>query len=256
MFFGPGHAAEEPTGQLNYAFASYLGTGIYTTSGRSAQIYNLPFKIGLYESKKEQTRIYLTLPVAVGFVDFKALDIVDKGLPTEVATGSFIPGLRLEHRLTDNWTLAPKADCGPAKNFTTGETVYVYSFELVSRLKFALSVQAVSLDARILYAKHGGSSESGADDFSSFEAALGFPSPFLVGKKVELTPYIAIFRYFNDLTFLRPGEEPVRIGIQNEVGLTFRVAIPLMGEKKRTIGIGYRFGDNLDVFRLIFGTVI
>jgi hypothetical protein len=56
---------------VNFAFATQLGSGIYSVSGRTLQIYRLPFDHTLRSTDEGRFGIELTLPVTLGFFDFK-----------------------------------------------------------------------------------------------------------------------------------------------------------------------------------------
>lgn len=86
--------------EANFAFAHRLGTGIYEISGRTVQVYSLPFERRLRERDDERAGLVLTLPVTLGFFDFKVQDILESGLPSDLSTLSFVPGLRWEIGIT------------------------------------------------------------------------------------------------------------------------------------------------------------
>ena len=48
----------------NFAYAHRLGTGIYEISGRTVQVYSLPFERRLRERDDEHAGLVLTLPCA------------------------------------------------------------------------------------------------------------------------------------------------------------------------------------------------
>ena len=50
--------------EANFAFAHRLGTGIYEISGRTVQVYSLPFERRLRERDDEHAGLVLTLPCA------------------------------------------------------------------------------------------------------------------------------------------------------------------------------------------------
>jgi len=75
--------------EANFAFAHRLGTGVYEISGRTVQVYSLPFEWRLRErgvaedgtdgadsadgreGRAGRAGLTLTLPVTLGFFDFK-----------------------------------------------------------------------------------------------------------------------------------------------------------------------------------------
>src|SRR5687767_8748064 len=55
----------------NFAFATQLGSGVYSVSGRTLQIYRLPFSHTLKSPDNSDFGVELTLPVTFGFYDFE-----------------------------------------------------------------------------------------------------------------------------------------------------------------------------------------
>lgn len=254
-----GQETVDPQEFPNYAFAHYLGTGIYGTSGQAVQVYQVPLSYTVREVGEKAWGVRVLFPVTAGFYDFGAGGLWQEGLPDEVATGSVVPGLELQIPLLENWMLAPAGDYGLAKNFSTGQTVNVYSGSLRSRLGFAWGRRRLVLGNRLLYARHSGDATGGANDFSSLETGLDLAHPSaqrLFGEQVELGLYAVNFRYFDNLTFLRPAKRPVEVTVQNEIGVTLALVEPrewLFFEFSR-IGLGVRFGNGLTILRLVIGT--
>ena len=89
-------AAEDGVNLPNYAFAAYLGNGLYSTSGRSVQVYNLPLAFTLLPVEDHSFGLRVKIPVSVGLFDFKAVDIIESGLPDDVETVSVVPGLEFQ----------------------------------------------------------------------------------------------------------------------------------------------------------------
>ena len=254
-----GQEPVDPQELANYAFAHYLGTGIYSTSGQAVQVYQMPFSYTLREAGEKTWGVRVLFPVTAGFYDIGEGGLWQEGLPDAVATATLVPGLELQIPLLDNWVLAPAGDYGVAKNFTTGQTVNVYSASVRSRVEFAWGRRRLVLRNRLLYAKHTGESTGGANDFSALETGLDLTHPLpreLFGEQVELGLYAINFRYFDNLTFLRPAKRPVEVAVQNEIGVTLGLVTPrewLFFELSR-IGLGVRFGNGLTILRLVIGT--
>lgn len=99
----PLRASEEQL--VNYAYATQLGSGVYNIAGRTLQIYRLPFGYTLAQPSRRRPAFRLTLPVTIGIVDFEARDVIDTGLPENLDTLSFVPGIELDIELTPHWHL-------------------------------------------------------------------------------------------------------------------------------------------------------
>ena len=243
---------------LNYGFATYLGSGIYKAGDQSVQVYQIPLSYQFFEpDEKKNWGLKLTLPVTLGFYDFSLLDITE-GFPDELSTLSIVPGVVFQYQVTKRWQLSPFVDYGVAKNMTNGDASRVYSYGLRSDYVYVTENVTYTLDNRLLYAKQKGVDRSAVSDFGAFETSLDFrfkSFPFFKKHLADISVYIANFRYFDDLEFLFPPARPVRVLDQNEVGITFGVQI-----KNKTkyidiprVGLAVRKGDGLDDYRIGFG---
>ncbi|VAX10186.1 hypothetical protein MNBD_GAMMA25-655 [hydrothermal vent metagenome] len=244
--------------QINYAYANYLGTGIYTAADRAVQIYHMPFSIDYREPEPPRYGLRFRLPVTAGFINFKLKDIADAGLPNRIETLTFVPGLALVFRLRENWTIMPFADLGVGHDFATNNTAMVYGAGIKSIVTFDLDKVDFTLFNEFLFAGNTTADNRGTNDFSRLETGFSFQKtlPFQAwDRKTALRIYYSNFLYTNSLEFLQFTDNAYEISTQNEVGITFDtdpdmelVKIGLSG-----IGIGYRFGNKISVYRLVFG---
>jgi len=246
--------------ELNYGFASYLGTGIYSVSDRDVQIYQIPFSYTFDHSEDNKWQLKLRAPVTLGFYDFTYSDIPDTGLPDKASTFSFVPGVEALYPIKNNWLFGPFLDAGLAINLETDDTNNIYGAGIASIYKHIIKQKTLTIANRFLYARDEGSNIDLAEDFSSFETVLDlrFPSTQTEREYVyDFSLYYANYRYFDNLDFLRPSKRPVEVVIQNEIGFTFGLkhAVKWKYLSIPRIGIGYRFGDELSIFRIIIGSV-
>ena len=249
---------ENLASQINYAFANYLGTGVYTAADRAVQVYHLPFRYTLRNSDPQRAGVRLRLPVTLGFIDFEALDIIEAGLPDRIETLTFVPGLELVKPVTGNWRLIPFVDSGVGHDFSTHYSSYVYGVGIKSELVLDYRTHQFTLFNELLYAGNTTPDEAGNNDFSRLETGLNFQFPMdyrIWNRKTFLSLYYLNFIYFNDLTFLKFDGTQFNVDLQNEIGLTFDTA----PDMKVTViqfsrfGLGYRFGNGVRAFRLVFG---
>ena len=63
-----------------YVFAHEFGSGVYDYSGRTLQVYGLPFGWNVAAANGAQPGVRLKLPVTVGFLDFQPTDVIHTGL--------------------------------------------------------------------------------------------------------------------------------------------------------------------------------
>ena len=118
-------AQSEDATPFHWAYAPALGAGVYRLGdGTEAQTYRGNFSILLRdppESNEDRAGLKLLLPVAVGLqnLDDGALP-VDR--PTDrVEHAGFLPGVELEHRVGERWTLRTRAQLGTAKELEGAE---------------------------------------------------------------------------------------------------------------------------------------
>ncbi len=240
---------------VNFAFATQLGSGIYSVSGRTLQIYRLPLSHTLQSADDAGPGIRLTLPVTFGFFDFELQDIEDDGLPTQVDSLSFVPGLRFDFEVAPGWTLEPYAEAGIARADDANAHANVYAAGVASLYEFDGQGFDWLLRNDLTWAGVDVRGTSGQDRFVRLQTVLTASRSFGQRSSADCFLY-ALNEYYAD----QPGgpiDSALQEGnsMQYELGVTFgwretrRVwKIPLP-----RIGIGYRFGSNLDVVRVVIG---
>jgi len=245
--------------ELNYGFANYMGTGIYKVADREIQVYQIPFS---YDFKKENTHKWqhtLRAPVTLGFYDFDSSDFLDRNLPDSISTFSFVPGIQSLYLMNENWRIGAFLDAGIVTNQEENETNNIYGTGIISYFNYDYNDTTITLFNRLLYARDSGSNIEEADDYASFETGLDFLFPPISidqNSKIDFSTYYINHRYFDNLNFLRLSQRPVEVVIQHELGITFELKKSL-NYKYLTIpriGIGYRFGDNLSIIRIVIGS--
>lgn len=263
---GPGEtsAAVEPLsasekGEFNYAFATQLGSGIYTISGRTLQVYRLPLSLTFRPEEEGSRRGWrFTIPVTLGFYDFKAVDVVENGLREEVATMSVIPGVEFLVPLTGNWLLKPYVEAGRVWDRSGSADAAVYSSGAWSRADFRAGRFNLSLGNGLGYTVVDPSSVPGSEALialeTAFEARHGLGSG--AWAKLDYGLYLVQHLYFQRPAYpLDPGGSSGMLD-QYEVGVTFgsRESLKIWKITLPRIGVGYLFGQDLSALRLVFGS--
>jgi hypothetical protein len=104
---------------FHWAYAPSLGAGVYRLGdGTEAQTYRGNFSVPLRdrpESADERAGIRLLLPIAIGLQN-----IDDDALPVDrpsdrIEHAGFLPGVELEYRVGERWTLRTRAQAGRAE---------------------------------------------------------------------------------------------------------------------------------------------
>jgi hypothetical protein len=254
------YAAEDDGGSFgltSFAFASYLGTGFYTTSGQNVFVLQIPLKHTIKEKTDTEAGWVLKLPITIGFINFDSILIEELPEISDVGTITFLPGLEFQYPVTPNWTLIPFADYGFARELDTTSNVLITGVGIKSYFNAHFDKAMFTLGNRFLYAREQSKDSSNAYDYSLIETGLNYrvtsDYSFASGPLYSNLYYIN-FYYPNNLVFFEQTENPIRVGVEHEVGITLSNIPDFLFFERPQIGIGIRFGDNVNVYRLVFGT--
>lgn len=258
--WGGGAAAQEPEDQgdlINYAYASVFGSGLYAVAGRSVQVYRLPFSYRLRSAEESGWGVKLKLPVTFGFYDFEASSIGESGLPDDVDAASFVPEVQFEVPLGRRWTLKPLVSLGLAKDLEGGNFNYIYSAGLKSYYRFPWKNARMTLVNSLLWVGHTVEGTR-QDAMGRFQTGIDARLPLvfeMLGEQADLSLFAIGYLYLDNVEFLRPGDEPVSIDDEYEIGVSFGTTkrIKLWKFKLPRIGLSYRLTDDLAALRLILG---
>ena len=243
---------------INFGFATQLGSGIYTVSGRTLQVYRLPFGYTLPAADESRLRVRLTLPVTIGLADFKPLDVIDNGLPENLDTLSFVPGLEFQIRVRDDWQLVPYVEAGVAQDRSSELEQRVYALGLRSRNELIRGATVWSFAEEIMHVVVDQETPGGRDDCTRLRLGTTARTPLgsaSRSRRADILAYGMIELYTDTPAGPAEGDEDEGGGLQIEVGVTFgttdglrigRIPLP-------RVGIGYRAGAGLSVFRVVLG---
>lgn len=253
----PLREAELP--EANFAFAHRLGTGIYEISGRTVQVYSLPFERRLRDAGEDEAGLVLTLPVTLGFFGFKVQDVLETGLPTDISTLSFVPGLRWEIAVGDGWVLQPFVEAGVARDRTDDLRARVATVGATADWRGPSRHGALRWHHSLAYARSRVSG-SASDDFALWVSGAEVLRPLETRVRdhpLDWAPYAALRWYPDAPAVPLLASAPTRgvTRLQGELGVTFGTVRPvkIAGVELPRIGLGYRFGEDLSVFRLVIG---
>ena len=257
-------AAERPLTRneqavINFGFATQLGSGIYSLSGRTLQVYRLPFAYAPPVDEDARVRPRITLPLTLGFVDFKPRDVVETGVPERIDSLSFVPGLALHIAVREDWELEPFAEAGIARDQASEADQDVYAAGLRSRYDFGDGPTQWQLYNELVHVVVEQDSPDRTDDFTRFRTGTTARRPFDTessGRRADFEAY-GLVEVILDPTGGPAGSRPQDgAAMQYEVGVTLGATEPLRlwGVKLPRVGLGYRFGSGLSVVRVVFGS--
>jgi hypothetical protein len=248
--------------QFNVAFATEIGSGIYTVSGRTLQVYRLPlaytFRKG--EEGEESRRGWrFNFPVTFGFYSLDPQDIADTGLRENIATISLVPGVEFLLPVARNWLLKPYAEAGHVWEREGAADAWVYAGGIRSRADFAAGRFDLVLGNGLTYALVDPAGDAGQDSLCVLETAFAAHHPLGREGRAARSDYAMYF--VQHLYFREPGQ-PLDTGTgdrvvdEYEIGVTFgpRDPVRLWRIPVPRIGVGFLFGQELSAFRLVFGT--
>jgi hypothetical protein len=243
----------------HFAFASQLGSGVYSVSGRTIQIYRLPIGWQLAEPEGRRPGLRLKLPVTIGLYDFKARDVIDTGLPDQLDTLTAAVGAEFDFPVGE-WHLLPYVEAGRAWDAGGDADAALYSASVHARREWSREEHLWRFSTGVVYA--GVALEGANNDADLLKLEAGFESRRLVGfdiagKPVEGGAYVLAEWYADraEETVVRSTGER-RIPAQGEIGLTLgtRPVLRLWGLPLPRIGLAYRFGEGTSVYRLVLGS--
>ncbi len=259
FFISNAHATEHEGGSFgltSFAFASYLGTGFYTTSGQNVFVLQMPFEHVIKEKTDTKTGWVLKLPITIGFINFKNLNVEELPGINDVGTITFLPGLEYQYPITPNWTLIPFADYGFARELDNTSNILITGTGIKSYFDVHFDNAKFTLGNRFLYAREQSKDFDSASSYSLLETGLNLRVNshfFMSDEPLYSNFYYINFYYPNNLVFFEQTPNPVKIGIEHEIGVTFSDLPDFMFFEKPQIGIGIRFGNGINVYRIVFG---
>lgn len=254
---------------VHYAFANYLGSGIYRTSNQKVTLINLPFSYD-FESKGK-FEYSLRLPVSIGFFNFDFSDIPDFKLPDRIGTLTFTPGINIGYHLTEDIFIEGYADIGVARNTTTEQDVSVSSFGFSASYFFDVDDYDAMWINRVYTANYNGINNDAYDSYSALQTGLdvGLPSSIdVLGYSLQPRFFASAFWYFNDLDLFAGHNSRTKVEHNSnyqvsltdsyEVGVRFKFnkVVGWQGAGITTLGVGYRFTQDFSAIRLLFSTPI
>lgn len=242
---------------LNFAFATQLGSGIYSVGGRRVQIYRLPLNRQLSEPAGGRPGLRLTLPLTIGLFDFDPLDILEGDVPGDLDTFSAASGIELDFRIGDDWHLLPYAEAGRAWDFHGSRHASLYSVALRARRDLQQGGHLVRVNAGTLYSAVDLDGAGGHSSMLRLETGIEARRRLAfapAGAALDAGPY-GLIEWYAD----RP-EAPVEKSreshsspIQVELGFSVGTGARLWGMPLPRLGLAWRFGKGLSAYRIVFG---
>ena len=244
--------AEQPA---NYAFAAYMGSGLYAASDASLFVMNVPTTFNI--SSDDSWRLRLT--TSAGFFNYGGDQIRELELPDSIGTLTVIPGVEKWLLLTNDLILIPHLDYGIAHNFASGDNAHVYSIGLQSLYQFEGLTENNLWINQVLFAGARTFKTGQVDNYvkllTGFDYSLS--SNFrLLDHRVRATMYGSVSWAHNGVDYVDRWRNGAPSDLVYELGFTMYAPRPytlLMMDFDR-IGFGYKDSEFGGLWRLFIGT--
>ncbi|MBU2871408.1 hypothetical protein [Colwellia sp. E2M01] len=250
---------------VHFAYANYLGNGIYKTTDQDASLISMPFSYELGSIGK--TSYGLRLPLSLGFFDFQFSDITNLDLPDEVGTATFTPGVAIHYQYNLDWTIETYIDAGYGRNLTTNRGVKIHSAGVSALYSFDYKKYDSVWATRLYYAHYSGNGYQVKDTYAALQTGVdvGLPQRYkILDYSFQPRLFATAFWYFSEVDFIslreRKLDEEANVSLSNsiEFGITLKFAktIGYSWAGIDRIGLSYRFSENFNAVRLLFSLPI
>lgn len=241
-----------------YAFAHEFGSGVYDFSGRTLQVYRLPFGWTARELADSSPGLRLRLPVTVGFVDFRPADVIETGLPDGVDSLSVVPGLQFVFAAGDDWRLLPYLQGGAAFASDSEIDTTILGAGMRAERDFDSGGNAGLYAVEAIYSGVRYSSDLPDDDFirlrNSFELRRVLPQVTLFDRNLEVAPFTVVDAYLDPPTSPVNRLDVPRVQIESGIVLGTEPGWRPWGMPAPRVGLSYRYAGDLSSVRLVLGT--
>lgn len=238
--------------QIDYEYATWLGTGGFRVGGRDVFILSLPFHKRLRESSEDRPGLSLLLPVSVGWLDKGTL------VSEDLQTFTFVPGVELDFQVVPQWHLKPFAQLGLGKDFSNGDTAYIGAAGVKSKYSLTHGDYSFALGNALVVAGSQPDRDGPSSSFTRFDAGIEVYRPVewtIAGRRARLGAfYIASF-FAGNTRGLRLDAGRDGIGTVHTFGLVLGVEtpLPLIGLDLDWLGLSYVSGQGLQGIQLNTG---
>ncbi len=249
---------DDPITPLHFAFATQLGSGIYTTNGRTVQIYRIPMSWTMRESEHRRVGVKLTFPLTLGFFDFKTRDILEGDLPDRFGTISLVPGAEFEIPILQNWALTPFGEAGYVTDSESDGSAWAYAGGIRSLALFPMKSHWYRLGNVLKYVGFTETEDSRSEGYVELDTGLELRhwAGFRMKKEEVSIGYFFIDYFFvNGFEFKGLDGQDITIDNQIELGVTMGTEhrIKIWKFPVPRFGVSYRFGGNINTVRFVLG---
>jgi hypothetical protein len=247
----------------HWAYATAFGTGAYQVGEDRVLVVRVNPAFELARWEPQRLALNLKLPVTIGVQDIDLGSAQSQSVDIDefIQTMSLVPGLELVGYPRERWRLKPFGQYGWGTQLGGSESAQIYYAGVNSRYTMVFSAFNMDLLNGIHwlgYKPNQGSTDNLSRLITGLEWELALGEMTLAQQQALLRPHIAHFWYFDDLGFQQIQSSPVELKQEFEIGLALGTPEPMsLGFFKfDRIGLAFRLSENIQGFRLIFGSIM
>lgn len=241
----------------SYAYAHEFGSGVYDFSGRTLQVYGLPLGWTLLQHDEDHPGLRLRLPVTLGFLDFRSSDVIETGLPDQVDSVSFVPGVELEFLVGDHWRVLPYLQVGKSLANEADVETDLFGTGLRAERGFVAGryrgfYAGEAAYSRVDYRATG----LPEDDFirlrngAELTRATGVA---LAGRSLECGLFATLDLFADPPTGPATGVDVPRVQFETGVVFGTNPALRMWKVPLPRVGLSYRFAGDVSAVRVVLG---
>lgn len=238
-----------------YAFGSYLGTGVYRAAEQNATVVSIPLSFDFQKDSESQT--WLRLPLSFGFFDYLAQDLTEGEFPSSVGTMTVTPGIEHHWQASTNTRMEAYFDVGFGTNFDTSDNLAILATGISTLYDFTFGGEESVWVSRLHFAGYSERVGKLTDQFAVLQTGVDIGlSPRWQWQDIQVQPRLFLlgYWYFNALNFSSDSEQDTVVSGSYELGATLVFSKPIDADLLSIdrIGLSYRTGDGLSIWRLLF----
>ncbi len=245
-----GHVCSKALAQeaepINFAYATWIGSGYYHLADRELYVLRIPIAISLRSVNDDHWGINLLLPVTFAYEQFNSnfLDyVVD-----DILGAAFVPGVEVQIPVSKNWILKPFGQIGIGYSEST--TTYIYGGGIKSLYSFKWGRVDFDLGNSLIFAFEDATGNSEDEGFSMLQ--IGLDARHLINfstrnRDADIGSYVVVSQFMDTFDFFGiNGEVSQRVRTLVQIGLTLGIDRPvtLLGIDFSLVGIDYTFGKD------------
>ena len=155
---------------VNYAFATWIGSGVYRVGDRRMAIFRAPLRYTVSKAEETKPGLKLLLPITLAYYDYNNSEV-------DFGAGAFVPGLEVTFRVNEYWSLKPFGQFGVGKDTAGGDTVFIYGGGIGSLVSITYHKFVFGIGNSLILADERDEDGDIGSNFTMVEAGLDIKHP-------------------------------------------------------------------------------